>query len=57
VINAYYVEKVQKIRAGRGVQNSTGESAAKPRSGDKAEKIDSLLALRTQAGSLNSFLD
>jgi hypothetical protein len=38
VINGYYVEKVRKIRAGRGVQNSTRESAAKPRSGDKAGK-------------------
>jgi hypothetical protein len=38
VVNAYYVEKVRKIRAGRGVQNSTRESATKPRSGDKAGK-------------------
>jgi hypothetical protein len=35
VVNWYYVEKVQKIRAGRGVQNSIRESAARPRSGDK----------------------
>jgi hypothetical protein len=31
VVNSYYVEKVPKIRAGRGVQNSTRESAAMPR--------------------------
>jgi hypothetical protein len=38
VINAYYLEKVLKIRAGRGVQNSTRESAAKPRRGDTSGK-------------------
>jgi hypothetical protein len=38
MINAYYVEKVRKIRAVRGVQNSTRERAAKPRNGEKAGK-------------------
>jgi hypothetical protein len=39
VVNSYYVEKVRKIRAGRGVQNSTQESPAMPRNGDKGRKI------------------
>jgi hypothetical protein len=39
VVNSYYVEKVRKIRAGRGVQNSTQESAAIPRNGDKGGEI------------------
>jgi hypothetical protein len=39
VVNSYNVEKVGKIRAGRGVQNSTRESAARPRSGDKGRKF------------------
>jgi hypothetical protein len=38
VVNAYYLEKVQKFRAGRGVQNKTRESATKPRIRDKAGK-------------------
>jgi hypothetical protein len=33
VVNSYYVEKVPKIRAGRGVENGTQKSAARPRSG------------------------
>jgi hypothetical protein len=41
LVNAYYLEKVQKIRAGRGVQNSTLECATKPRSRDTREKISS----------------
>jgi hypothetical protein len=32
VVNSFYVEKVQKIRAGRSVENGTRESAATPRS-------------------------
>jgi hypothetical protein len=39
VVNSYYVEKVQKIRAGRGVQSSTRESAAMPRNGVTGRKI------------------
>jgi hypothetical protein len=39
VVNLYYFEKVQKIRAGRGVENATRESAARPRSGDKRGNI------------------
>jgi hypothetical protein len=40
-VNSYYVEKVWKIRAGRGVENSTQESAATSRSGDTRGKISS----------------
>jgi hypothetical protein len=36
-----YVEKVRKIRAGRGVQNSTIEGATKPMDGDTGRKIPS----------------
>jgi hypothetical protein len=39
VVNTYYVEKVRKIQAGRGVQKSTREVATKPRDGDTGEKI------------------
>jgi hypothetical protein len=34
VVNWYYVEKVRKICASRGVKNGTRESAAGPRRGD-----------------------
>jgi hypothetical protein len=54
VVNLYYVEKVQKIRAGRGVQNSIRESAARPRSGDKGGGISFASALRTRAESPKS---
>jgi hypothetical protein len=39
LVNSYYVEKVQKIQAVRGVQNSNRERAAGPRSGDKRRKF------------------
>jgi hypothetical protein len=51
VVNLYYMEKVRKIRAGRGVQNSTRESTARPRSGDKVGKFPLPSALRTRAKS------
>jgi hypothetical protein len=41
VVNTYYVEKVRKIRAGRGVQNSTPKVATKPGGGDTGGKIPS----------------
>jgi hypothetical protein len=41
VVHSYYVEKVRKIRAFRGVENSTRESAATSRSGDTRGKISS----------------
>jgi hypothetical protein len=41
MVNSYYVEKVRKIWAGRGVENSTRESAATSRSGDTRRKISS----------------
>jgi hypothetical protein len=39
--NSYYIEKVRKIRSGRGVENGTRESAVTPRSGDTRGKIRS----------------
>jgi hypothetical protein len=39
VVNTYYVEKVRKIWAGRGVQNSTPEVATKPRDRDTGKKF------------------
>jgi hypothetical protein len=55
VVNLYYVEKVQKIQAGRGAQNRTRESATMPRSRDKGRKKNpSLLALQMQAEFLKS---
>jgi hypothetical protein len=45
VVNAYYVEKVRKIGAGRGVQNSTRESATKPRSRDTRGNISFTFSL------------
>jgi hypothetical protein len=57
VINAYYVEKVQKIRAGKGVQKSNRESAAKPRSGDKAQKNSFAFGFANAGKSLKSLPD
>jgi hypothetical protein len=53
VINSYYVEKVRKIRAGRGVQNSTRESAAMPRSGNKGRKKNSFAFGFANAGQIS----
>jgi hypothetical protein len=41
VVNSYYIENVRKIRAGRGVENSTRESATTSRSGDTRGNISS----------------
>jgi hypothetical protein len=54
MVHEYYVEKVRKIRAGRGVQNSTPKVAAMPRDGDTGETIPSPLTLLTRAKSLKS---
>jgi hypothetical protein len=55
VINSYYMEKVQQIRAGRGLQNSTRERALpSPGAEIRPEKIPLLSALQTQAEFLKS---
>jgi hypothetical protein len=41
VVTTYYLEKVRKIQAGRGVQNSTLEVTTKPGEGDMRGKIPS----------------
>jgi hypothetical protein len=38
VVNEYYMEKMRKIRAGRGVQNSTPKVAVMPRERDTGGK-------------------
>jgi hypothetical protein len=50
----YYVEKVLKIRTGRGVQNNTPKVSVTPRDGDMGGKIISLSALLTRAESQKS---
>jgi hypothetical protein len=55
LVNSYYVEKVRKICAGRGVKNGTRESAARPRSGDKRGKIYSAFGF-ANAGRISKFI-
>jgi hypothetical protein len=60
VVNAYYVEKVRKIRAStRGVENRTPQSATASKDGDtRGKNIDgpksTFSPLQTRAGSLRS---
>jgi hypothetical protein len=57
MVNTYYVEKVRKICAGRGVENSTRESATTSRSGDTRGKISSTFSFDfTNAGRITKII-